>query len=173
MKGFTGKFAAYASNYISRSWNEILVPYRNRLNEHTGWYREFKKSEPSFTGRSSMSTPRERKVWAVTFSSLNGISSQQKASAVVSGKTDELLYDEAGVSLNVAEVMALVVPALKFGNILTGYAWVVGAAGEMKNESLKKLFYAPDINNFLSFPNVWSGRPEERVGFCTVLLLIR
>ena len=166
-KGFTGKFAAYASNYISRSWNEILVPYRNHLNEHTGWYREFKKSETKFHWSQQYEyTEGGKKSLGGNLSSLNGISSQQKASAVVSGKTDELLYDEAGVSLNVAEVMALVVPALKFGNILTGYAWVVGAAGEMKeSESLKKLFYAPDINNFLSFPNVWSGRPEERVGF--------
>ena len=98
-------------------------------------------------------------------STLKGVTTKVKASAVVSGTTSEVLYDEAGVSLNVDKVMQMIKPALKFGDILTGNAWVLGAAGEMKEaEKLATIIYNPRANNISQFPNIWSGKPDQMVG---------
>ena len=164
-KGFAGKMAAYEEKYVESSWNDILVPYRDHLNEHTGWYRKF-LSDKIFNWKQGYKGEQDgREVTKGNVSTLKGVTSKVKPSAVVSGKIDDLLYDEAGVSENIEKVIQLAEPAMKYGNILTGWACFLGAAGEMKqSESIKKIIYAPSAYRCLEFPNIWSGNPDEKVG---------
>jgi len=165
-KAFAGKMAAYQEVYMQNNWDDIIVPYRTHLNTYTGWTREFELSDKTFNwkqGRKVKENGKEKQKG--NRSSLKAYTTQQKASAPVGGPTDEFLYDEAGVSLNVEKVKELMEPALKYGNIWTGNMWILGAAGEMKeSESLQRLMYAPVQNRAMAFPNIWSGRPDELVG---------
>ena len=165
-RGFTGKIAAYQEIYLESAWGEILVPYRNHLNTHTGFIRHFHQSDLKYNWKEGYKINKNgRPVFEGLGSSLRAYTTQQKASSVVSGKTDELLYDEAGVSLNLGKVMQLMIPALRLGNIQTGCMWIIGAAGEVKeSEALSRIFYQPKGYNCLAFPNIWSGRPDEMVG---------
>lgn len=165
-KAYTGKYAAYADIYLESAWKVILMPYRNHLNEYTGWPREFHPSDVTYNWKQGYKVIEGgRTIYKGNLSSLRAYTTQQKASTVVSGKTDELLYDEAGVSMNVGKVMQMIIPALRDGNRQTGRLWVIGAAGEVKeSESLQKIFYQPEAYNGLSFPNIWSNRPEEKIG---------
>ena len=166
-KKFSGKYAAYEEKYLESAWQEILIPYRAHLNEHTGWPREFQLSDEKFRwkqGHKATGASGKTETGGLQ-SSLRALTSKVKASAVVSGKTDEIIYDEAGVSMNLKKVVQLVGPALRDGNVKTGFLWIVGAAGEMKeSESIQEIFFNPRAYNCLEFPNVWSGRPDEMVG---------
>lgn len=165
-KGFSGKIAAYEEKYVESAWLDILVPYRNHLNEFTAWHRWFEPSDKIFNWKQGYKVEENgRDILKGNLSSLKGVTTLTKPSAVVSGKTDEILYDEAGLSLNIDKVIQFIKPALKFGDIMTGYCWILGAAGEMKqSERLGKLFYSPVGNNCLSFPNIWSDNPQQNVG---------
>lgn len=164
---YMGKVAAFDDKYVDAAWQEILTPYRAHLNEHTAWYRAFEPSDKHKNWKQGykVNTKDGRDVFKGNLSTLKGVTTKVKASAVVSGTTSEVLYDEAGVSLNVDKVMQLIKPALKFGDILTGNAWVLGAAGEMKEaEKLATIIYNPRANNISQFPNIWSGKPDQMVG---------
>jgi hypothetical protein len=165
-EGFAGKYATFDQKYIESAWKEILEPYRNHLNTYTGWTREFQLQDEQFKWKQGVKINiNGRNVRIGNLSTLRAMTTQAKASAVVSGKTDEVIYDEAGVSLNLGKVIELIEPALKFGNIRTGNFWIVGAAGEMKeSEALQRVHYAPRAHNCLEFPNVWSGTPQEMTG---------
>ncbi len=165
-KKFSGKYAAYEEKYLDSAWQEILIPYRAHLNEHTAWHREFQLSDEKFRWKQGHKTTDGGKSGTGGLqSTIRALTSKVKASAVVSGKTDEIIYDEAGVSMNLKKVVQLIGPALRDGNQKTGFLWIVGAAGEMKeSENIQEIFFAPRAYNCLEFPNIWSGRPEEMVG---------
>ena len=166
-KAFSGKIAAYEEKYVESAWMEILTPYRNHLNEHTGWPRLFHPADKIFNWKQGFKTDTVsgRAIYKGNLSTLKGVTTAAKASAVVSGKTDEVLYDEAGLSENIKKVLQLLEPALKYGNLITGYATILGAAGEMKQaESLKDIIYNPKAYRCLEFPNLYGNNPDERVG---------
>lgn len=164
-KAYAGKYATFDETYIKAGWNDILVPYRNHLNEHTGWYRSFKLSDEEFNWKQGFSVNENGKNKKKgNLSTLRAYTTKQRASKVVGGNTSELLYDEAGVSLNVGKVIELIEPAMKYGNIYTGTLFIIGAAGEMKeSDSLKNISYAPRQNRCRAYPNVWSGKPDEEI----------
>ena len=166
-KAFSGKLAAYEEKYVESNWMDILTPYRNHLNEHTGWPRLFHPADKIYNWKQGfkVDTVSGRAVYKGNLSTLKGVTTQAKASAVVSGKTDEVLYDEAGLSENILKVIQLLEPALKFGNIITGFATILGAAGEMKQaESLKQIIYNPKAYRCLEFANLYGPNPDEKVG---------
>ena len=165
-KKFSGKYAAFEEKYLESAWKEILVPYRNHLNEHTAWTRSFQLGDETYRWKQGKKIKRGGKdLNKDNLSTLVAVTTKVKASSVVSGKTDEIIYDEAGVSLNVGKVKSLIDPTLKDGNKKTGFMWIIGAAGEMKeSEAIQKIFFQPRIHGCLEFPNVWSGRPDEMVG---------
>lgn len=163
---FAGKIAAFEERPVKSAWDDILVPYRAHLHEHTAWKREFEPSDKSLNWKQGYKTKiNDKFVLKGNLSGIRGVTTQNNASAVVAGKTDEILYDEAGVSLNLTKVLEFAEPALKYGNVMTGTIWMLGAAGETsQSEALQTVFNNPRANNCLEFPNVWSGRPEEMVG---------
>jgi hypothetical protein len=163
---FSGKYAAYEEKYIESAWKEILVPYRNHLLEHTAWSRSFQSGDEQYRWKQQREVNQGgKKFYKGLLSTLKAMTTKVKASAVVSGKTDEAIYDEAGVSMNVDKVKTLLDPTLRDGNKKTGHLWIVGAAGEMKeSEAIQKMFFSPRIYGCLEFPNIWSGRPDEMVG---------
>lgn len=164
-EGFSGKISSFEDKFVKANWS-ILVKYRSHLNEHTGWYRSFEAGDKMNDWTQGFKkTIGDREVTAGNLSTIKGITTQSNPAAVVSGKTDEGFFDEAGVWPNLSEVIELLSPALKFGNILTGTYHVWGAVGELKNSKpLQKMMMNPDDFGFLSFPNIWSNRPDERVG---------
>ncbi len=166
-KSFEGKFAAFEERSVKAGWDGILVAYRAHLHEHTGWPREFELSDKSLNWKQGYKANiNDRMQVKGNLSAIRGVTTKEKPSAVVSGKTDEILYDEAGISGNVEKVVEFAEPALKFGNILTGSLWVLGAAGETsQSKGLRTIFYAPRAHNCRAYQNIWSNRPSELVGF--------
>ena len=158
---FIGKFAASDDNYLDSGWN-VVEGYKDHLNEYTGWYRGL---DPSKKGDWQQRTKMEDNSYVGRKSILKTVNIKNKASAIVYGKVDEAFIDEAGIQKNLGEVLGLLDAALRDGNLVTGIVHAGGAAGNMKEaEGLKEIIYNPHGYNMLSLPNVWSSRPEEKVG---------
>lgn len=151
-QSFTGKLAAWDDMYNKSNWN-ILSDYKKFLQTHTRWSREFEVENNGNWKEHNLN------------SVLREANTKTNPAAVVSGKTDEIMFDEAGIAPNLEESVEFVIPALKFGDIITGEMNVFGAVGKLdKCEPLKKYFFNPAAGNFFSLPNIWSERPSELVG---------
>lgn len=159
-KAFRGKIAAWRETYNTANW-EILASYRSFLNENTAWYRGF--------------TPDKTFHWVQVAdvegikkglrSSISAVNTNNSPEAVVSGKTDELIIDEAGVNPTLSQSMEFAEPALRQGDIITGEVHIFGAVGKLENSGpLKQYFYSPEAGNFLALPNVWSNVKTGDVG---------
>lgn len=157
-KGFSGKVAAWDEAYNKTNWS-ILDDYRAFLNENTAWYRPFEPDKVGNWKQVDKTTNKGNR------SILKWANTKNNPASVVSGKTDEIAFDEAGVAPNLDETIGFVEPALRQGDIITGEMNVFGAVGKLdKSGPLKDYFYNPSAGNFLSVPNRWSNRPHEKVG---------
>lgn len=158
---FKGKFSASDDEYLTSGW-QTIEGYRDFLNQHTPWIRHL---DPSKKGDWMQRLQMPDKSYRGNFSTLRTVNTKNKASSIVSGATSEAFIDEAGISKNLGEVLGLLVPALKDGNIVTGSVHVGGAAGNIsESEELKKIIYNPSAYNMLSMPNVWANKPDQEVG---------
>ncbi len=155
-EGFSGKISAWDDTYNRTNWS-IMEQYRTHLNKHTRWTRQF----DGVGAKNSYGFWKEEVLGSI----IKEANTKTNPAAVVSGKTDEILFDEAGVAPNLDETIGFVEPALKQGNIITGEMNVFGAVGKLdKSGPLKEYFYKPEAGNFLALPNRWSERYNETVG---------
>ena len=149
-------------------WN-FMEDYRDFLNEHTNWYREFNpnkkldwKQQQSITlntagGNKEVNQGRKGVI--------QGVATDRDPFAIVAGKVDEYIAEESGKNRTLDQSVNAAQEAMKFGNIKTGFLTMSGAVGELIHAApAKKYIFNPDENKCLSFPNIWSNRPEERVG---------
>lgn len=157
---FTGKFSASDDEYLTSGWT-VIEGYRDFLNKHTAWHRNL---DPSKKGDWKQRTQMPDKSYVGLNSSIRTVNTKNKASAIVSGATSEAFIDEAGISKNLGEVLGLLTPALKDGNIVTGCVHVGGAAGNVsESQELKTIAYNPKAYNMLEMPNVWANKPNQMV----------
>lgn len=155
-------------SHVLDSW-QFLEDYRDFLNEHTNWYREFNPKEKlNWKQQQSVNIQENDGVRDVNKGRKNvvkGITTDKKAFAVVGGKCDEYIAEEAGKNKLLDQSYNACKEAMRFGDIKTGFFIASGAVGELTDaDSLKKFTFNPDENGFLSFPNIWSDRPDEKVG---------
>lgn len=153
--GFSGKVAAWDEQYNRSNWL-TLEDYRKFLNKHTDFVRNYGE-----TGDGKYGLWVEEELRSI----LKVANTKRNAATVVSGKTDEILFDEAGVAPNLNEMVGFVEPALRQGDLVTGEMHIFGAVGKLdQSDKLKRYFFKPKSGNFLELPNIWSNRPNEMVG---------
>jgi hypothetical protein len=155
-------------SHVEDTW-QFLDDYKQFLNEHTDWYREFSpdktlywKQQQSVTKQSSKGV-KEIKVGRKNI--IKGVTTKLKPSAVVGGKCDFYFAEEAGKNPTLDKSNNFLQKAMRFGNLKTGFFVAAGSVGDLNEcEPLKKYILNPEANGFLSFSNVWSGRPNEKIG---------
>lgn len=156
-KAFRGKLASWDERYTASNW-DLLQLYLNYINENTAWYRGFTKKKYNWTQQQE----EEDGTIIGLKSNVMGVVTKTNAAAPVSGKTDEVFIDEAGINANLSETMGFVEPAMTFGNLVTGEVHVAGAVGKLKlSEDLKKYFFSPRNHHFLTLENRWSKKGGE------------
>lgn len=147
----------------------FMDDYKQFLNEHTGWYREFSPEEKIYwkqqqevsteSSKGKKTTKKGRK------NVVKGVTTQKKPSAIVSGACALYIAEEAGKNPTLDKSYNFAQKAMRFGNIKTGFFIASGAVGSMSEcEPLKKFMLNPKANGFLEFPNIWSNRPDQMVG---------
>lgn len=165
-KNFIAKIIVGDESQVEKDFMEILAPYRNHLNTHCGWKRNFdpdtalywvqriKNVDGTYTGLQS---------------SIKGITTKLSVTKGVGGPANQILLEEAGTNKNLLKVIGYIKNNIKQGKFVTGYWKALGAVGELKDaDGLKELFFNPEIWDCMAFPNVWDGRPDEKVGmFCS------
>lgn len=150
-KKFSGKLIASDEKYVKSGWSE-MVSFRDHIHKHTAWKRPVMGSKLDWTQGQLM---QDGTIHGLE-SKIKGITTKNNPTAVVSGKTDEAFFDEAGISRHLLESIGFLKPALQDGNIIYGNMHIGGAAGSIKDaEDLRELFYNPGNHNMLGIPNVW------------------
>ena len=160
-EGFAGKVAAIEERYVKAAW-KILDMYKDHLHTYTAWKRPLDPSK-------MLDWQQRIKMGDGTYiglkSELKGVVTKNNPAAVVSGKTDEIFFDEAALAKTLPKTLEYGSPALMDGDKVMGSMHMGGAAAEIKEaEGIKKLFYNPDDYNILALPNVWEKKPEQKVG---------
>jgi hypothetical protein len=160
-EGFVGRIVAYDEKYVKDNWT-ILELYKDHLNTFTAWKRSL---EPDKSLNWMQRTRMADGTYRGNKSILQGITYRTSPAKPVGGKVDEIFAEESGIAPNLDEVLEFANKALRFGDIITGNMHIAGAVGELKDcAPLKNMVLNPDVNNVLSVPNVWSKRPDEKVG---------
>lgn len=167
-RSFAAKVVSWDKKYVKENW-VLLDNYRDELNSRTAWYRGFNPDSNLYWKQVTEQTVEEN---GVVFkdsrglkSIIRGITTKDNPTAPVSGKTDEVIFDESGINPNLDETMGFMEPALKFGDLITGNMHIWGAVGKLDQcKPLKKLFYNPEAHNCLALPNIWSNKPHQKVG---------
>ena len=153
---FQGKVAAWDDQYNQTNW-DILTNYRTHLLDKTAYYRPF--------------NPSKADLWVQKDEDGRGLKSRIKTAntkvnpgTIVSGKTDLVMFDEAGIAPNLDDAMNFALPAMKFGNIISGSFHAFGAVGKLTHcKPMRQYFYKPESGNFLALPNVWDNKPHQKV----------
>ncbi len=156
MPGSKTYIGAHLEEYAKKTWS-MFMTYYNHLLQYTdlgknylvlransylkSGYIEYVNGRPTESGFQS-------EISVVTF--------KQSAESGVGGAVDLMILEEAGIFLNLAEVIGYVTPACKDGDIITGHILAYGAAGSLeKAEPLRVLFYNPDKMGFKEYDNIW------------------
>ena len=159
-KGFVGRIGAYEEKPLQDDW-DILVKYYNHLQSTVGWKRDKTKGRLRWVQQTDLLDGTTKG----NLSILQGIICSKNAAKLVGGKVDEILLEEVGIFPNVDKVIGFARAALVYGNKTTGNLHAFGAVGELKQcEPFKEYFYAPEINNFLTFDNPYTERTDNKTG---------
>lgn len=155
------KIFAYKVDYVEATWN-FISQYRNHLNTHTGWYRNFSPDKLLDWNQRIEVQENGKKTWKGRFNTLKGFTTKDDAAKIVGGGNAIVFGEEAGVCRNLDKTHEYVMPAMKQGHITTGLIMYSGSVGELTDcEPLKKMFFQPTINGFKPVKNVWD---ENKLG---------
>lgn len=165
-KKFISKIIVGDESQVEKDFLEILSVYRNHLNTHTGWKRNF---DPDTTLYWKQRTKNVDGTYSGLQSSIQGITTKASVTKGVGGAANQILLEEAGTNKNVEKILLYTNNNLRQGKFVTGFVKILGAVGELKDaEGLKNVFYNPKIWGCMAFSNVWDGKPKEFVGlFCS------
>lgn len=168
-RSFAGKVVSWDKKYVLQNW-EIMSNYRDELNARTAWYRNF-NPDSTLNWKQAVDLTIENPNGEVVKktkglkSTIKGLTTKDNPTAPVSGKTDEVFFDESGINPNLDETLEFMIPAMKFGDIITGHGHIWGAVGKLDQcKPLKTIFYNPETYNCLALPNIWSNKPDQKVG---------
>jgi len=159
----TLKVVGFEEAYLQGEW-EILQNYRDHLNEHTGWYRNFQPDETfnwQFKREITEGTINKKKVTKGNKSKIKASITKRNFSKAVGGPALEVYATEAGIYQNLKKVKEYVDPNIKFGSVKTGMFVAAGAVGELKDaEDLKEMSFNPKAYNIRPVEDKFSGSME-------------
>lgn len=155
------KILSYDSRYVKDAWG-YLEDYRNFLNTHTGWTRNFNPDSVLNWQQRIEVNDGNKKVYRGNMSTIKGVTTEKSPTAGVGGKQDLVYIEEAGVNPTLDKTLAYLVPAVKLGNVVTGVIMASGSVGELSQcEPLKKIMEDPETYGFRSVENIWD---EDKIG---------
>jgi hypothetical protein len=138
---------------VNGTW-KYVNRYRNFLNKHTGWYRDFAGSAGEWIQKTEVTEPSGRKVEYGLFSTYQTISFQQSDTAGVGGPTSLFFYEEAGIAPKMDRTLEFLLPAMEAGDITTGYFVASGTVGDLDQcKPLKNYIFKAKANNFYTIKN--------------------
>ena len=170
-RGSPNYIATYEDAQVTKAWDEILVPYREHLNTHTPWYRDFSPDKAlNWRAAKEMVTDEGRKITKGRMNSLKGLVLSKSASKGVGGGAKWIFSDESGVNPVLNKFLGYVKPMITYGNVTTGTIIASGAVGELKHldGGLKEIITNPEAHNFYWVENIWDKDNEfagKRCGF--------
>lgn len=151
----TNKIFSYKVDYVEATWN-FINQYRNHLNRHTGWYRNFSPDKTMDLMQRVETFENGKKIFKGRFNILKGFTTKDDAAKIVGGSNSIVFGEEAGVNKNLGKTHEYLLPAVKMGHLTTGLIMYSGSVGELDDcEPLKDMFYKPDANSFKAVENIW------------------
>ena len=165
------KMLGYEEDFVNDkgSWR-FAVMYRDFLNTHTPWYRDFEPDE-------SLNWEQKRTVIEGNFetkkrqkglrSKLVAATTKKNPAKAVGGGIYELFHEEAGIAPNMDKVIEFAEAATKLGGVTTGFMIVSGAVGELKDaKPLETMCFEPAKYKFLGVDDVFSDTQNDgQIGF--------
>jgi hypothetical protein len=170
-RGSPNYLATYEEAQVLKTWSEIIEPYREHINTHTAWYREFNPSKPlNWRVAKQVTTEAGRNITVGRKNTLKGLILSKSASKGVGGSATFIFADEAGVNPVLSKFLGYIRPMLSYGNVTTGTLIVSGAVGELKHleGGLKELIINPEKNGFYAVDNIWdkdNQHANKKCGF--------
>lgn len=158
------KIIGYEEEYVRGEWG-ILEMYKNHLNEHTGWYRQFNPSETlnweqKYTVK--VGAMEKREVTRGNKTKIKGATTKVNYTKAVGGAALEIYATEAGVYRNLIKVKEYVDPNMKQGGVKTGMFIAMGAVGELKDaEDLQKMCFNPKAYSIKPVKDRFSGTDDD------------
>ena len=161
-KGSPNYFATYEEAQLIKGWTEILETYKNHLNTHTAWYRNFSPDKIFNWRTAKENMDNGRKIFTGRFNTLKGLVLSKSASKGVGGGAKYIFADESGVNPVLDKFLGYVKPMVKYGEVITGTIIVSGAVGELTHSKpLQNIIENPEAHDFYYVENVWD---EKRKG---------
>jgi hypothetical protein len=155
------KMLGYEEDFVNDrgSWRFASM-YRDFLNTHTPWYRDFEPDE-------SLNWEQKKTIIEGTYetkkkqkglrSKLVAATTKKNPAKAVGGGITELFHEEAGIAPNMHKVLEFAEAATKMGGVTTGFMIVSGAVGELKDaKPLEDISFEPLKYGFLGVEDVFS-----------------
>jgi len=170
-RGSPNYLATYEEAQVLKTWTEVIEPYREHLNTHTAWYREFTPSKPlNWRVAKQVISDSGRNITVGRKNILKGLILSKSPSKGVGGSAKFIFADEAGVNPVLSKFLGYVKPMITYGDTTTGTIIVSGAVGELKHleGGLKEYIQYPEKNGFYAVDNIWDKDNEfsgKKCGF--------
>ena len=170
VKNYVGKMLGYEEDFINEkgSWR-FIVGYRNHLNEHTPWYRNFEPDETLHWEQKQSVTEGDihtRKTFKGLKSKLVAATTKKNPAKAVGGGISDLWCEESGIAPNLGKVIEYAEAATKMGGIKTGNIRIGGAVGELKDcKDLEEIAFKPEEHGFRGVEDVFSDNPQGKICF--------
>ena len=170
-RGSPNYLATYEEAQVLKTWTEVIEPYREHLNTHTAWYREFTPSKPlNWRVAKQVISESGRNITVGRKNILKGLILSKSPSKGVGGSARFIFADEAGVNPVLSKFIGYVKPMITYGDTTTGTIIVSGAVGELKHleGGLKEYIQYPEKNGFYAVDNIWDKDNEfsgKKCGF--------
>lgn len=169
-KNFVGKMLGYEEDFVNEkgSW-KFFTGYRNHLNEHTPWYRNFEPDETMNWEQKQTVIEGDvylKKKFKGLRSKLIAATTKKNVAKAVGGGITRLWCEEFGIAPNGDKVIEFAEAATKQGGVKTGYISIGGAVGELKDcKPLEDIAFAPEDHGFLGVEDVFSETPQGKIAF--------
>jgi hypothetical protein len=170
-RGSPNYIATFEEAQVLKTWTEVIEPYREHLNTHTAWYREFTPSKPlNWRTAKQVISESGRNITVGRKNSLKGLILSKSPSKGVGGGAKWILGDEAGVNPVLSKFKGYIDSMMYYGNVKTGTIIFSGAVGELKHleGGLKDYVQYPEKNGFYAVDNIWDKDNEfsgKKCGF--------
>lgn len=150
----TIKFLGYLDTYINSEGSWMFIEeYRNFLNNHTAWKRNF---EPDKVGNWQQRIKTRKNgvnIFIGNSSRLIGISTKDNPTKGVGGASKYIMVEEAGVNPTMNKTYGYAKAGLESGMMTTGTFIAYGSVGELSQcGPLMKFMLEPSENGFMSYP---------------------
>ncbi len=163
-KGANLKILGFEESYVLGEWG-LCEMYKNHLNEHTGFYREFNPGASLHWQQRSMVTEGvvdKKTIYKGNNSKLTGATTKKNISKAVGGSALEIYCTEAGIYPNLKKVLEYGSPNLKLGGVKTGMFCMTGAVGELKDAAdFQDICFNPKAYNVRPVKDIFSGSGDE------------